>query len=233
MTFDPARLIISILSLVLLTLTSAFPFGETEMDCKKMIPSQLTSLPQRGPAPYNISVSMNMHGVGMELIVTVKATGKRRIRGLMIQARSAECPRPGNPVSNMPIGSFTNLQGSRKMKPVNCFQRTNSAITNLNWGIDEVMEATWKVAASEQRQIRFYATVVDDEQTYWVGIHSEVIRHISDTAEDDGIACQTEMSTRRSVSTGSLTKENSANTLYGISTFVISMATLLTGIVLR
>ncbi|XP_033738553.1 putative defense protein 3 [Pecten maximus] len=233
MAYDQACLILSIIFLALLVLTNAFPFGETEVDCKEMKPSQLTSLPQRGPAPYNLSVSMNMHGVGMELIVTVKTTGSRKIRGILIQARSAECPLPGKPISTMPIGSFTNLQGSRKMKPINCSQKTNSTVTNRNWGMDDIMEATWKVAETEQRKIRFYATVVDDEQTYWVGIHSEVIRHISDTAEDDGIACQTETYTPEPVSTGSLTKENSANMLNGVSTLVITIAALLISIFVR
>ncbi|XP_060077425.1 putative defense protein 1 [Ylistrum balloti] len=233
MTFDPASLIPVVISLALLALTDGFPFGETDTDCTKMIPSQLTSLPQRGPAPYNITVSMNMHGVGMELIVSIKATGKRKIRGVMIQARSAECPLPGKSVSSTPIGSFTNVEGTRTMKPINCFKKTNSAIINLNWGIENSMEATWKVEAPEQRKIRFYATVVDNEQTYWVGIHSETIRHITDTAEDDGIACQREISTHKPVSPGSLTNENGVNKLFGASTPVLIMSTLLISMILK
>ncbi|XP_021365003.1 putative defense protein Hdd11 [Mizuhopecten yessoensis] len=233
MTFDRISLTQAAISLALLSLANAYPFGETDVDCRKMIPSQLTSPPQRGPPPYNISVSMNMHGVGMELIVTVKSTGTRKIRGILIQARSAECPLPGKPGSMMPIGSFTNVEGSYKMKPINCFKETNSAITNLNWGLDDSMEATWKVPATEQRKIRFYATVVDDEQTYWVGIQSEVIRHISDTAEDDGISCQSETITNKPPSSGSLAKENSASKSFEVNTLSFTMVALLISIFLR
>ncbi|XP_061489773.1 cysteine proteinase 4-like isoform X2 [Rhineura floridana] len=140
-----------------------FPLSDVSIDCSSMLPNRGGG-PQTSTPPYVISVSFDKYDPGNEIQVVLEGTSPSGFKAFMVQAREIN--------GNVPVGMFRIVDPSTQ--GFACASVPNSAAIHANTSIKHKITTTW-VAPQETKKIRLMATFVQDDDTYWVGVHSKTL----------------------------------------------------------
>jgi len=135
--------------------TEGFPQIAPKQACWTMRPLHSGS-PQRGTAPFRI-VAPTTYSPGQEYEVTLNATGSRRFKGFLLQARTSRQDAAGT------------FRATQQGTQVQC---DNEALTHNSAQEKTHIKGMWRAPATAVGAIVFKATFVESYSTYWVGVTS-------------------------------------------------------------
>ncbi len=103
------------------------------------------------------------------IVVTVTSTGSSDFKGFFMQAQS-----PANSDAN-PVGTWDVSGDAKFAKGVACGGRSASAVTHVDSSFKHSISLLWMPPPGFTGKVVFIATVVQDFNTYWVGIQSNAL----------------------------------------------------------
>lgn len=154
------------------TVVYGYPNGARVGACETMTPGHGAAV-QTGPSPYQVTLNNERYSPGNRITITVSGG---TFRGLLVQARPANC-------STVTFPTFSLMANESNFQTLDCNSVANSAVTHTNRNDKTQAEFYWTPAAS-LGHVYFRATVVQNFNTYWVGIQSSVL---SDTNSADPV----------------------------------------------
>ncbi|KAL2088096.1 hypothetical protein ACEWY4_016924 [Coilia grayii] len=142
----------------------AYPTGAPSSVCVSMLPNHGVG-PQSTGSPFNLTVNASTYRHGE--LITVYIGSSETYRGILLQARSAD--------SSAAVGSWINLPSH--FQTLKCGTEasalTHSSARDRGGGKDVF---TWRPPNTGAPQVlRFWATVVKDEDTFWTEIKSSAL----------------------------------------------------------
>ncbi|KAJ8028703.1 Defense protein l(2)34Fc [Holothuria leucospilota] len=153
--------------------------GAPRSACESMTPGHLTNgtgseplSPQTGSAPFGVTVNVDKFGLEDEVEVTIGGDTQNFV-GFFIQARVDG--------EEEAVGSFSGLN-EEKMKYVDCSDTyANEAVTHTNQFPTatpfESVQLNWTSPKTKIGNIKFYATVAQNHDIYWVKLESEPLTY--------------------------------------------------------
>jgi len=145
-------------------MVQGYSAGAPAEECSTMTPRHHVD-PQKGPAPYDVSIDKKFIRAGETVTVTIKGrTQEDSFKGLLVQAR----------VGDQPIGTFDVSQSRQHIQTLDCGSGRANAITHkkLDQGVHEV-KFNWTAPKNLSGRVVFYYTIAKNGGVFWVAHKSE------------------------------------------------------------
>ncbi|XP_062566576.1 putative defense protein 3 [Saccostrea cucullata] len=137
--------------------------------CESMVPGHGAAI-QAGPSPYRVTMNTTSYTAGDRIMVTVSGG---TFRGLLVEVRLADC-------STVTYPTFSLMTSESNLQTLACNGEADSAVTHTNRNDKTEANFYW-TPSSSLGHVYFRATVVQVQNTYWVGIESPVLRDNNST----------------------------------------------------
>lgn len=145
---------------LVLEVVESTPQGAATYACETMDPSH-GGQPQTGPCPYRFLLDKTEIFANQCVVFTIKTYYPRKFKGFMVQARND---------SDIPVGYFDIY--SYKINLINCPGGERNTATHNQADYKEVIDMRWfpphPPTGPFSGNITFYATVLQDRETFWV-----------------------------------------------------------------
>ncbi|XP_041359606.1 defense protein l(2)34Fc-like [Gigantopelta aegis] len=138
--------------------------GAPSSACDSMTPSHGSSGRTDQP-PFSLSVSTSTYTPGSILSVTLRREGAGTFKGFLVQIRTAD---PTKDQSTR-YGQFSAGSNSRT-------QCSGGAITHVINDDKTEVTFTWTAPATDQGDLQFRTTYVQQFSSYWIGVKSAIIK---------------------------------------------------------
>ncbi|KAL8586799.1 hypothetical protein ACOMHN_061312 [Nucella lapillus] len=148
----------------------AYPTGATLSECDSMMPNHRTASaqPANVNVPFTITPSKMTYYGGEKIMVTVTG-GNTMFKGLLLKAMTS---------SASFVGSFSATSQGSPVKFLGCSNMQNSAVTHTNRDLKTSVVFYWTAPSASVGNVTFRATVVQQFDTFFVGVTSEPVAYM-------------------------------------------------------
>lgn len=144
---------------------TAFPNGLVNGVCSSMIPRHNGANSSTLDSPYTVTSDVLNYTDGQVITVTLQGNDAG-FKGFLLQARNGMGP----------VGTFTVMDNSSQL--LNCGTE-GSAVSHNSRALKSTVMAQWKAPNSNNTDIRFRATFVQNFSLFWVGVESLPITYLA------------------------------------------------------
>lgn len=137
--------------------------GAPTSACVTMQPGHINVTKQTIASPFSIDVDVSDYKPGTPIAVTIKGGD---FKGILLQARKYD----GS--ETVPIGTFSDLPNNTKT--IQCTAADDS-FTHANKEVKNEITVHWNPPSESKGKVKFYATVAQERETYWMGIESATL----------------------------------------------------------
>ncbi|WAR22882.1 DFP-like protein [Mya arenaria] len=151
--------------------------------CREMFPEGHHFDSQIREPPFKITTSSTVYKTSYDKIrVKIEALHGYFIRGVFLQARRSDC------THKEPVGVFKlpDALTQKHFKLVNCLNQSASAVTHRAYNVEKPISKTeveWYSPSQNAGHVFFVATIAKEQDIFWTGVTSDVIRHLDTNAE--------------------------------------------------
>ncbi|KAK2901112.1 hypothetical protein Q8A67_009227 [Cirrhinus molitorella] len=166
-SFDSVKMNVHFLILVFglnIHAVTAFSNGVVTQACSSMTPSHRSNAPSMLVPPYTVTTDVSNYTEGQMITVTLQANATA-FRGFLLQARN----------QNGPVGTFTVMGNDSQLLTCTTEGSTVSHTSSVN---KSTIVAQWKAPNTNNADIQFRATFVQNFSLYWVGVESVPVRFV-------------------------------------------------------
>ncbi|XP_077083354.1 putative defense protein 3 [Siphateles boraxobius] len=143
---------------------TAYKNGQVTKACMSMTPGHDTNLTSPLEPPYTVTSGASNYTDGQVITVTLQANNTG-FKGFLLQARDEKGP----------VGTFTVMGDNAQL--LSCGTQ-GSAVSHTSDDVKSTIVAQWKAPNSNNRDIHFRATFVQNFSLFWVGVQSDSVRFL-------------------------------------------------------
>ncbi|XP_056100640.1 putative ferric-chelate reductase 1 isoform X2 [Rhinichthys klamathensis goyatoka] len=144
---------------------TAFRNGQVTVACMSMTPGHGTNLNSTLEPPYTVTSDASNYTDGQVITVTLQANNTG-FKGFLLQARNEKGP----------VGTFTVIGNNTQL--LSCGTEGSAVSHTLN-DVKSTIVAQWKAPNSNNTDIHFRATFVQNFSLFWVGVQSDSVRFLA------------------------------------------------------
>ncbi|XDV27138.1 hypothetical protein PO909_030719, partial [Leuciscus waleckii] len=144
---------------------TAFGHGQVTPACMSMTPGHGTNLGSTLEPPYTVTSDASSYTDGQVITVTLQANNTG-FKGFLLQARN----------ENGPVGTFTVVGSNAQL--LTCGTE-GSSVSHTSKDVKSTIVAQWKAPNSNNTDIHFRATFVQNVSLFWVGVQSDSVRFLA------------------------------------------------------
>ncbi|XP_067309207.1 putative defense protein 3 [Pseudorasbora parva] len=145
---------------------TAYRNGQVTEECDSMTPGHVPNNASTLEPPYTVTSNASSYTDGQVITVTLQANATG-FKGFLLQARD----------ENGPVGTFT-IMDIDNSQLLTCGTE-GSAVSHTSDVEKSTIVAQWKAPYSNNRDIRFRATFVQNFSLFWVGVQSDPVRFLA------------------------------------------------------